>query len=144
MIRLFALLLVGGLLLSACGSISAPKAMTKWVNESSYIANNHTLLNDARHSAGALENSATGALALHTVCAVLDMETEEANAALPTPDRQATALLGKAYDDLGAGANLCYDASTSTVKRSRALRYLNEGVAYLSEASARIASVTST
>ena len=141
MIRLLALLLVAGLLLSACGSISPSSAMSKWVSESSYKANNHTLLNDARHSAGALNNAAMTNLDLHTVCAVLYLESEEADAALPSPDQQTTTLLGNAYDDLGAGANLCYDASSNVTKRARALSYLTKGVAELSEASARITSV---
>ncbi len=117
--------------------------MAKWVRQSSYVANNHTLLNDARHSANALRNASMTNLDLHTVCAVLYLESEEANAALPTPDQVTTSILGKAYNNLGAGANVCYDAASSTTQRTRALRYLSEGVAELSEASARIASVTS-
>ncbi|MFY9781923.1 MAG: hypothetical protein WAK12_00120 [Acidimicrobiales bacterium] len=143
MIRFLGALLIAGLLLSACGSISATSAMAKWVRQSSYVANNHTLLNDARHSANALRNASMTNLDLHTVCAVLYLESEEANAALPTPDQVTTSILGKAYNNLGAGANVCYDAASSTTQRTRALRYLSEGVAELSEASARIASVTS-
>jgi hypothetical protein len=142
-IRLLAALLLAGLLLSACGSISATKAMTKWVSESSYVSNNHTLLNDARHSDNALHDAAMTNLDLHTVCAVLYLETEEANAALPTPDHQTTTLLGKAYNNLGAGANVCYDAANNVTQRDRALAYLTKGVAQLSEASARITSITS-
>jgi hypothetical protein len=142
-IRLLGALLLAGLLLSACGSISASTAMTKWVSESSYAANNHTLLNDARHSANALRNAAMTNLDLHTVCAVLYLETDQANSALPTPDRQTTSLLGKAYNNLGAGANVCYDAANSVTQRSRALAYLTKGVAQLSEASALITSITS-
>jgi hypothetical protein len=82
-------------------------------------------------------------LDLHTVCAVLYLETEEANAALPTPDHQTTTLLGKAYNNLGAGANVCYDAANNVTQRDRALAYLTKGVAQLSEASARITSITS-
>jgi hypothetical protein len=117
--------------------------MSGWVRESGYEANNHTILNDARHSAGALNNTSMSDLDLHTVCAVLLYETEEANAALPTPDQQTTTLLGRAYNNLGAGANVCYVAASNAAKRARALRYLAVGVADLSEASARIASITS-
>jgi uncharacterized protein YceK len=135
-------LLIAGLLLSACGSVSVATAMSKWVSQSDYVANNHTILNDARHSANALRHAAMTDLDLHTVCAVLYLETEQANSALPTPDHQTTILLGQAYNNLGAGANVCYDAANSTAKRARALRYLTLGVAQLSEASARVASVT--
>jgi hypothetical protein len=135
-------MLVAGILLSACGTVSVATAMSKWVSQSDYLANNHTILNDARHSASALRHAAMTALDLHTVCAVLYLETEQANSALPTPDHQTTTLLGRAYNNLGAGANVCYDAANITAKRARALRYLTLGVAELSEASARVASVT--
>ena len=102
--------------------------MSKWVSQSSYVANNHTLLNDARHSADALRNGSLTGLDLHTVCAVLYLESEQANSALPTPDRQATTLLAEAYDNLGAGANVCYDAAHNAAKRDRALQYLTRGV----------------
>ena len=143
MIKVLGVLLIAGLVLSACGTVSLTTAVSKWVSQSSYVANNHTLLNDARHSANALRLASMTDLDLHTVCAVLDIETEEANSSLPTPDRQTTTLLSKAYDNLGAGANVCYDAAHSTAQRDRALRYLTLGVSQLSEASARIASITS-
>ncbi len=143
MIKVVGVLLIAGLVLSACGTVSVTTAMSKWVSQSSYVANNHTLLNDARHSADALRNGSLTGLDLHTVCAVLYLESEQANSALPTPDRQATTLLAEAYDNLGAGANVCYDAAHNAAKRDRALQYLTRGVAQLSEASARIASDTS-
>lgn len=143
MIKVLGVLLIAGLVLSACGTVSVATAMSKWVSQSSYVANNHTILNDARHSANALRHPAMTNLDLHTVCAVLYLETEQANSALPTPDHQTTIILGKAYNNLGAGANVCYDAAHSTAQRNRALRYLTLGVAQLSEGSARIASVTS-
>ncbi|MCU1363766.1 MAG: hypothetical protein JWM55_1594 [Acidimicrobiaceae bacterium] len=136
-------LLLAGLVLSACGTVSIESAMSKWVRQSSYVANNRTLLNDARHSANALRHHSTTDLDLHTVCAVLYLETEQANSALPSPDHQTTAILAKAYNNLGAGANVCYDAAHHAVQRARSLRYLTLGVAQLSEASARVASVTS-
>jgi hypothetical protein len=141
-IKVVGVVLVAGLVLSACGSVSVTAAMSKWVSQSGYVANNHTILNDARHSANALRHAAMTTLDLHTVCAVLYLETEQANSALPTPDRQTTTLLGRAYNNLGAGANVCYDAANNEAKRARALQYLTLGVAELSEASARVASVT--
>jgi hypothetical protein len=142
-IKVLGVLLIAGLVLSACGTVTVATAMSKWVSQSNYVANNHTLLNDARHSANALRNASMTNLDLHTVCAVLFLESEQANSALPTPDHQTTTLLAKAYNNLGAGANSCYDAAQSAVKRTHALNYLTQGVAQLSEASARIASVTS-
>ena len=140
MIRALALLLVGGLLLSACGTQSMSSAMKTWTRESTYSANNKTLLGDVQHSAAALRTASEGVNNLHTVCGVLLYESEEANAALPTPDDLVNTLLSKAYGNLGAGANVCYKSGHDSVKRAKALDYLSKGVGQLAEASARIRS----
>jgi hypothetical protein len=141
-IRALGALLVGGLLLSACGSISAATALTSWVVQSSYLSSAKTLGSDARHSADVLVNPTTSNADLHTVCGVLLVDTESANASLPTPDGRATTLLSKAYTSLGAGANECYSASSNARARAKALGSLTSGLADLSEASARIASAS--
>jgi hypothetical protein len=139
-IRTIAVLLAGGLILSACGTQSLSTAMKTWTSESSYTANNKTLINDARHSATALGIPAESVNQLHTVCGVMLYESEEANAALPTPDHLVNNLLSKAYGSLGAGANVCYLAGSNSAKRTRALDYLSKGVGLLAEASAQIKS----
>jgi len=133
---------VAGLLLSACGSISAASAMTSWVTQSGYIANNKQLERDAANAATALEDATSSSAELRTVCAVLDLESEQANSSLPTPDGQATNLLSRAYDTLGAAANECYGARANAASRAKALASLSRGVGGLAEASARITSVT--
>jgi len=115
--------------------------MSTWASQSSYFANTKTLTNDAKHSATALRDVSMSSASLRTVCAVLDLQTEEVNAALPTPDNQATNLLSKALDDLGAGAVQCYGAASNGAKRAKALRNLTSGVGYLAEATARVANV---
>ncbi|MGB8178720.1 MAG: hypothetical protein WCF63_00965 [Acidimicrobiales bacterium] len=140
MIRAIAILLAGGLLLSACGTQSMSTAMKTWTRESTYGANNKTLLGDVQHSATALRVANEGVNDLHTVCGVLLMESEQANGALPTPDALVNTLLSKAYGNLGAGANVCYRSGNDPAKRARALRFLSQGVAQLAEASARIRS----
>lgn len=142
MIRALGALLVGGLLLSACGSISAATALTTWVVQSSYLSSAKTLVTDAQHSADVLKSPTSSNADLHTVCGVLLFDTESANASLPTPDSRATTLLSKAYTNLGSGANECYGASTNVSARATALKSLASGVADLSEASARIASAS--
>jgi hypothetical protein len=139
-IRAIAILLAGGLLLSACGTQSMSTAMRTWTRESTYSANNKTLLGDVQHSATALRIPSEGVNDLHTVCGVLLMESEQANGALPTPDDLVNTLLAKAYGDLGAGANVCYKSGNDPAKRARALSYLSKGVGQLAEASARIRS----
>jgi hypothetical protein len=116
--------------------------MTNWVAQNGFGANDKTLTNDAKHAATALRDPSTSAASLHTVCAVLDLETQQENAALPTPDAQATTLLSKAFDTLGAGATECYGASSDVAKRARALRSLSNGAALLAEASARVAAAS--
>ncbi|HVA69956.1 MAG TPA: hypothetical protein VNF08_01360 [Acidimicrobiales bacterium] len=142
MIRALGALFVGGLLLSACGSISAVSALRSWVVQSGYRSSATTLVGDARHAADVLNISTASNADLHTVCGVLLVDTESANASLPTPDARATTLLSKAYTNLGAGANECYVASTSVRARAKALKSLASGLADLSEGSARITSAS--
>ncbi len=142
MIRALGALLVGGLLLSACGSISSATALTSWVVQSSFLSSAKALVTDAQHSAGQLKSLSSSDADLHTVCGVLLVDTESANASLPTPDGRATTLLSKAYTNLGAGANECYGASSNVSARAKALASMTLGLADLSEASARIASAS--
>jgi hypothetical protein len=130
-------LLVAGLMLSACGTVSSVSALRTWVDKSDFRSSMSTLSGDVRSSASALRNASMTASDLHTVCGVLLLDTEEANASLPTPDTQATNLLSSAYTNLGAGANECYDAASPT-QRARALLSLTKGYAELSEAKVRI------
>lgn len=140
--RVVVVALVGAsLALSACGTQSAGTALTKWATSSNLATNATQLVSDARHALAALSDPRTTATQLHTVCAVLDLETLQANAALPTPDAQTTALLSAAYTDLGDGANECYQAAHSTSKRARASAYLRRAGAELSEAQARVSAL---
>lgn len=141
MIRAFAVLLIAGLLLGACGSIDASSAMATWVSQSGYRSTVKSIASDAQHAATALRAASTSSAELHTVCGVLLVDTESANASLPTPDDQVTNLLSTAYTDLGAGANECYGAAQNVASRARALTSLTRGDGALVEASARIASV---
>ncbi len=139
MIRRVVGLVVAGLVLSACGSISAGRAMASWVTQSNYTVNSKTLLTDVRHSARALRSPATSGLELHTVCAVLFSDAGHMEQSLPTPDMQATNLLNRATADFAHGASTCYGAARRSVDRAGALGLLVRGAASLSEASARVA-----
>ena len=139
MIRRLGALAVAGLVLSACGSLSAAKATANWVHESDYAKNNATLVHDVQRAAAALADHSSTDNQLHTVCGVLYTDTEAANASLPTPDAQSTKLLSRAYTEIGDGGNECYDAATSASQRAKALASLAAGLASLSEAAARLA-----
>ncbi|MGA7835383.1 MAG: hypothetical protein WCA31_09285 [Acidimicrobiales bacterium] len=143
MIRWLAAILAAGLLLSACGSQSLDSAMKSWVSQSNYVANNSQLITDAQHSVAALRVKDESNKDLHTVCAVMYLESDQAGAALPTPDTLVTKLLGDAYIKLNAGANVCYDAGSDSAKRALAISDLSKGVGSLDEAYARIKSDTS-
>ena len=129
------------LALSACGSVSASTALSTWAANSNLSSNSAQLVLDARHALSALGDTRSTAAELHTVCAVLDLETLQANAALPAPDAQTTSLLSAAYTDLGDGANVCYQAAHSSSKRRRAIDYLRRAGAELAEAQARVSAL---
>jgi hypothetical protein len=135
--RLLVALLVAGVLLSACGTTSPSNAMKKWINQSAYRANLSTITGDVRRAANELGKSDATSNDLHTICAVLTLDAEQANSSLPTPDRQATALLATAYNDIGAGANKCY-VTASAAARASARTWLARGMAALSEGTARV------
>jgi hypothetical protein len=139
-IKRVVLFLCVGLVLAACGTISPAKAMQSWTTQSNFNKDVKIVLSDARHSATALENPLTDANDLHTVCAVLLFDDTTLNASLPTPDNQASALLAKAYGDIGGGANECYKVHASQLDRVKALATIRRGVGLLSEGTARVAS----
>jgi hypothetical protein len=131
-------LLVAGLVLSACGTISLASSMQSWVAQSSFSSTRSSIDLDVRHSATALRVAAMTSAQLHTVCGVLEFELEEANASLPAPDRQSTSLLSRSYGQFGVGASECYRAGSSVSARRSALAALSRGMATLSEAVARV------
>ena len=121
--------------------------MKAWASQGStysYVATNRQLITDAQHAAKALRTKDETNDELHLACGVMDYDTDAANAFLPTPDKSASELLSAAYGDLGAGATICYSASTSASKRARAVSYLSKGVGQLNEAYALIESDLST
>jgi hypothetical protein len=134
-------LAVAAVVLSACGTISASTAARDWANQAHFRSNSVTLLADVHHAATTLHKPSSTVADLHTVCAVLLVDTQAANASLPTPDRQTTRLLGAAYTSLGAGANRCYKATTDR-QRQAALASLRQGLSSLSEGTARLQSLT--
>ena len=109
--------------------------------QSQLVNNAQQLRSDAHHAAVALRQLSESASQLHTVCAVLLVETEAANASLPSPDAQLNGVLARAFNTLGDGANECYRAGASKAKRTKALAFLEGGVGGLAEGLARAAVV---
>ncbi len=140
--RIVGILVLGSLTLAACGTVSASTALGRWTKSSDLTSAVAQLTSDARHALTELELTSASTKELHTVCSVLDFETLQANASLPTPDTQTTNLLSAAYTDLGSGANECYAAGPSPSKRRLAITYLRRAGAELAEAEARVGTVT--
>jgi hypothetical protein len=141
-IRRPAALLAAGLLLAACGSQSAASAMRQWVSQSSFTVAVSTLRTDASHAVSALRDASSTVNDLHTVCAVMYVDSQSANSSLPTPDDQATTLLGRAYGRFGTAASRCSDAGPSAAKRARAVALFEQAVALLAEARARVSAAS--
>jgi hypothetical protein len=138
-IRRVATLLAAGMLLCACGSVSASTAMSGWVKQSGFSANAQSLFHDAKNSAKDLHDVALSSNDLHTFCNVLFVDDGSMQSSLPTPDAQATALLDKAYRDFATAAVECYSAIAVPGDRAKALANLNRGAATFAEARARVA-----
>ncbi len=136
-----ALLLAASVSLSACGSQIASSALKKWVSSANLVRNDAQLVSDARAALAVLGDAHSTAAQLHTVCAVLDFESLQAYASLPSPDEQTTQLLTSAYTALGDGANACFEAAHSPAKRAAAVDYLHRGGAAFSEARARLSAL---
>jgi hypothetical protein len=140
--RRVVVLLVAGLLLCACGTVSEAKAMTGWVTHSSFRANAKSLFSDVKSSAKDLHNAHLSSNDFHTVCQVLYSDDGAMQAALPTPDAQATRLLNKAYLEFATAAHQCYNAQSSATARATALTMLAKGAAVFSEGTARVATAS--
>ncbi len=85
-----AVLLCAGLLLAGCGSIKASVALSNWVLQSNFKSAVGTFASDSAIAANNLRNPKATKADLHTVCAVLYLDAQQANSSLPTPDDQAT------------------------------------------------------
>jgi len=141
-IRRVATLLAAGILLAACGSISPSRAMSGWVKQSGFTSNVRSLYQDVKTSAKDLRNRSLTSNDLHTFCNVLFVDDGSMQSSLPTPDRQATALLDRAYRDFATAAVECYSAIAVTGDRAKSLAALSSGAALLSEARARVAAAS--
>ncbi len=142
MIRRLAVVALAGALLAGCGSIKLSTAMISWAHDNGFLASAKTLSADAAHVATALRSPSSGVNELHTVTGVLLLAAQSAQTQLPTPDDQATQLLNSAYGSLGAAANVGYNAANNPLKRAKALALLAQGLAKLSEGSARVATTS--
>ncbi len=137
--RLSAVVLGSALTLSACGASQSPSAaLAQWVSQSAFHSAVATLRADARHAHLALVTPSTSPGVLRTVCELLHIDAASAQGSLPSPDAQATVLLGRAYGQLGNAASLCYEAGDSPSRRQRADQALQRAAATLAEGSARV------
>jgi hypothetical protein len=132
------LFVIAAVLFAACGSISSQRATSNWLQQSNFSSNTLRLAHDAHVARGLLMQRGSTPAQLHTVCGVLLLDSEAANSALPSPDHQANALLGNAYQTLGDAANTCYKAGSNAMQRARALEFLTRAVTLLTESQIRL------
>jgi hypothetical protein len=137
-IKKVGVLLLVVIVLSAFGSQSEATAMKNWISQSNFKENVAQVAVDAKKAVRDLQNASLTKLDLDTICGVLLLETDQVNASLPTPDNQSTSLLSKSYTNVGGGANECYKAGKNKKLRVKALSYLRNGLAELSEAMLRV------
>ena len=146
-------LLVGGVTASACGAsqhATPTQQMTSWVQGTPFAEAVGQIRSDLAKATALLASNPSAAQA-HTVCGVLLIEIEAANADLPTPDPTATTLLSGGYEALGAAAHDCYDAvgdpakaAAFAVDKARGLALLSEGQLQVEAILGRPVDVTTT
>ena len=127
-IRGLAALLVAGLLLSACGSMSRrQRAMKSLGQRSAYsYVERRTLARSLTPSTRPprFARRATTNNELHSVCGVLDYDTDAANAFLPTPDTQATSTAGRGLRRPRRAARRSVTGASATRENARGVTYL--------------------
>ncbi len=139
--RRIALVLAGGLLLGACGSSLSPgHAVSTWAHNSGFRSNVPTLVSDARILKKIVNDPHSSENDMRTFGTVMFEDVSAANASLPTPDKQLTALLSDAYTNLGSAAQTSYNAASSARLRAEMRRYLEVGARDLQLAQLRLAS----
>lgn len=126
MIRRFGVVMLCGLLLAACGTVSADTQVRHWISATGFRSSFHTLRGDTATVSRELRDLRSTAADLHTVCGVLLVDVHFANDLLPSPDKQATNELGAAYLQLSSAATECYNAGNDLVRRAHALRTLQD------------------
>jgi hypothetical protein len=139
-----AALLAGGLSMAGCAQDAQgtpAQQLEHWVSGTGFQGSTTQVRADVA-SATRVVATATDPAVVHTVCGVLLVDVEQANANLPTPDLQATSLLGSAYESLGAAAHDCYDVVGSPAKRAAFATARLAGLTSLAEACQRIEAVT--
>lgn len=137
---------LGGLLTAGCSADqqgSPSKRLSNWVTGTDLAASTGQIRTDVA-KANSLLGTTKNPDAAHTLCGALLVEVQQANQTLPSPDLQATNLLGSAYESLGAAAHDCYDAVGNPEKQAAFARDRRAGLVSLTEAQLRIEAVLGT
>jgi hypothetical protein len=109
-------LIGAALLLSGCGTPTntTSQRVSSWVSSTALVGDINQIKTDAANVAKVEGLGNPGAI--RTNCAVLDLDTENANQNLPSPDQQLTEDLTNAYTAEIQAAQDCYHgAGTSKV-----------------------------
>jgi hypothetical protein len=129
--------------LASCGSTSSTTAqrVTSWSSSSGLTADISQIRADAANVAKVESIGNPGAI--RTNCAVLDLDTENANQNLPSPDQQLTMELSDAYAaEIQAAQDCFHGAGKSKTLISRGKIAQSAAYADINQAMALVAQLT--
>jgi hypothetical protein len=113
-IRRVAVVVLAGVMLAGCGTISPQAATKKWIETTNFGAAFVNLNDDLDRTVTYLHRSQRDTLELRTLCRVLSLDLHKMNDSLPSPDAQGNSLLAKGLDTLSQGTALCASATGLT------------------------------
>lgn len=132
-------------LLCSCGgsSTSTGQLVSSWASTNSLSSDIATIRTDAANVVRVEATQNPGAI--RTDCAVLDLDTENANQTLPTPDHQLTVDLSDAYTAEIQAAQDCYHGADHNeellqrgqIAQSAAFEDITEALAYETQLTAK-------
>lgn len=114
MIRRLGLVVLTGILLAGCGTISPREATKKWSDTTNFPGAFHNLKDDLDRTVTYLGQSTRDTVEMRTLCRVLSLDLHKMNDSLPSPDTQGNTLLSTGLDTLSQGTALCSSATGTT------------------------------
>ena len=104
-------LILAGIFLAGCGTVSPQVATRRWISTTSFTAAFQNLHDDLDRTVSYLRRPRRDTLELRTLCRVVSLDLHKLNDTLPSPDAQANELLAEGLDRLSRGTALCSAAT---------------------------------
>jgi hypothetical protein len=109
--RRVAALVLAGVTLAGCGSISPTDATRQWVTKTGFTAAFRNLHDDLDRTVTYLRRGERDTRELRTLCRIVSLDLHKLNDTLPSPDAQANDLLANGLDRLSRGTARCSGAT---------------------------------